>query len=199
MRRAGPVASAVALASLWFATVGAPGASAQPVPNDSPPAKAPPPELTDDQRLDRDRFEWGVAAVQGFFDGLGTFGYRRYVREGGPFQQNIALELQGGTKDYLSEGAFSLLYLFRPLRTFRPEWRVRPLLEAGPGAHLVVQVADIEGFDDTGFHTKAYLKMHAYAGVEAMLSRRWGVLIRGRLTTPADRPLDYAQAAIFFR
>jgi len=198
VRRAGPVAIAVALASLWVATAGPPGALAQPVPNDSPP-KAPPPELTDDQRLDRDRFEWGVAAVQGFFDGLGTFGYRRYVREGGPFQQNIALELQGGTKDYLSEGAFSLLYLFRPLRTFRPEWRVRPLLEAGPGAHLVVQVADIEGFDDTGFHTKVYLKMHAYAGVEAMLSRRWGILIRGRLTTPADRPLDYAQAAIFFR
>ncbi len=198
MRRAGPFALALAMASLWIAAAGAPDASAQSEPA-PPPTPAPSPDLTDDERLDRDRFEWGVAAVQGYFDGLGTFGYRRYLREGGPFQQNIALELQAGKKDYLSEGAFSLFYLFRPLRTFRPASRIRPLLEAGPGAHLVVQVADIEGFDDTGFHTKAYLKMHAYAGFEALLSRRWGILVRGRLTTPADRPFDYAQAAIFFR
>jgi len=152
-----------------------------------------------DERLDRDRFEWGVAAVQGYFDWLGTVGYRHYVREAGPFQQNIAMELAGGKKGYLSEGSVSLLWLFRPLRTFRPEWRIRPLLEFGPGAHLVVQVADIEGFADTGFHTNAYGKVHAYAGFEALLGRRWGILLRGRFTTPANRPLDYAQAAIFLR
>jgi hypothetical protein len=153
----------------------------------------------DDRRLDRDRFEWGVAVVQGYFDGLGTFGYRRFLREGGPFQQNLAIELEAGKKGYLSEGSVGLLFLFRPLRTFRPEWRLRPLLEFGPGGHLVIQVADIEGFADTGFHSHAYAKMHAYAGVEALITRRWGILVRGRFTTPADRPLDYAQVAIFLR
>jgi len=165
---------------------------ATPAPSKTGPA-------TEDERLDRDRFEWGVAAVQGYFDWLGTFAYRHYVRETGPFQQNIAIELAGAKKDYLSEGSASLLYLFRPLRTFHPEWRFRPLLEFGPGAHLVVQVANIEGFADTGFHTNAYAKIHAYAGFETLLGRRWGILLRGRFTTPADRPLDYAQAAIFLR
>ena len=151
------------------------------------------------ERLDRDRFEWGVAVVDGSFDWLGTFAYRRFLREGGPFQQNLVLELEAGKKGYLSEGAFSFLYLFRPLHTFHPEWRIRPLLEAGPGAHLVIQVADIEGINDTGFHTKVYGKIHGYAGFEALLGRRWGLLVRGRLTAPANRPLDYAQAAIFLR
>ena len=190
MRRAGWLA--IVLTPLCLA--GAPRAFAQ-----DKPVPVPMSELTDEERLDRDRFEWGVAVVQGYFDALGTFAYRRFLRQGGPFQQNITIELAGGKKDYLSEGAFSLLYLFRPVRTLHPGWRVRPLFEAGPGAHFVIQVADIEGFDDTGFHNKAYLKMHAYAGVEAMMSRRWGIVIRGRLTTPADRPLDYAQAAVFFR
>lgn len=218
MRRAGGLATF--LASLVIASAGGTGgafAQDAPAPDSAavePPAMdltpvetpaadsvavAPGSDAADDQRLDRDRFEWGVAAVQGYFDGLGTFAYRRFLREGGPFQQNIVIELEAGKKNYLSEGAVSLLYLFRPIRTFRPEWRIRPLLEVGPGAHLVIQVADIEGFDDTGFHSHAYLKMHAYAGVEALISRRWGILLRGRFTTPADRPLDYAQAAIFLR
>lgn len=221
MRRAGGLAAF--LASLWIASaVGTGGAFAQdaPVP-DSSAVKTPAIDLTpvetpaadsaavapanprsdaeDAERLDRDRFEWGFAVVQGYFDGLGTFAYRRFLREGGPFQQNIVIELEAGKKDYLSEGAVSLLYLFRPIRTFRPEWRLRPLLEVGPGAHLVIQVAEIEGFDDTGFHSHAYAKMHAYAGVEALISRRWGILLRGRFTAPANRPLDYAQAAIFLR
>ena len=225
MRRAG--GRAAFLASLWIASIGGAGlAFAQDAPApDSVAVKAPAPDSTaaespasdfapvepveppsaasvaaaDDQQLDRDRFEWGVAAVQGYFDGLGTFAYRRFLREGGPFQQNFVVELEAGKKGYLSEGAISLLYLFRPLRTFRPAWRIRPLFEVGPGGHLVIQVADIEGFADTGFHSHAYGKMHAYAGVEALISRRWGILVRGRFTTPANRPLDYAQAAIFLR
>ena len=176
-----------------------PDSNADSVAVQQPPPAAPASETRDDRRLDRDRFEWGVAAVQGYFDGLGTFAYRRFLREGGPFQQNLAIELEAGKKGYLSEGSVGLLFLFRPLRTFRPEWRLRPLLEFGPGGHLVIQVADIEGFADTGFHSHAYAKMHAYAGVEALITRRWGILVRGRFTTPADRPLDYAQAAIFLR
>jgi len=170
-----------------------------PPPAEGTAAPKPAEEEAGSERLDRDRFEFGVAVVEGYFDWLGTFGYRRFLREGGPFQQNIVLELEAGKKGYLSEGAFSFLYLFRPLRTFHPEWRLRPLLEAGPGAHLVIQVADIEGFSDTGFHTKVYGKLHAYAGFEALVGRRWGILVRGRLIAPADRPLDYAQAAIFLR
>ena len=157
------------------------------------------PEPPDEERLDRDRFEWGVGVVEGYFDWVGTFAYRRYLRDGGPFQQNVMIEVAGARKDYLGEGAVSLLYLFRPIKTVRPGWRVRPLLEFGGGGHLVIQVADIDGFDDTGFHTKVYGKMHAFAGLEALITRRWGVLVRGRFTIPAERPLDYAQAAIFLR
>jgi len=156
-------------------------------------------EPPDEERLDRDRFEWGVGVVEGYFDWVGTFAYRRFLREGGPFQQNVMVEVAGAKKDYLGEGAVSILYLFRPLKTVRPGWRVRPLLEFGGGGHLVIQVADIDGFADTGFHTKVYGKMHAFAGLEALITRRWGVLVRGRFTMPADRPLDYAQAAIFLR
>ena len=166
-----------------------------PVESEASRAQEPP----DEERLDRDRFEWGVGVVEGYFDWVGTFGYRRFLREGGPFQQNVMVEVAGAKKDYLSEGAVSLLYLFRPTKTVRPGWRVRPLLEFGGGGHLVIQVADIDGFADTGFHTKVYGKLHAFAGLEALITRRWGVLVRGRFTMPADRPLDYAQAAIFLR
>lgn len=162
----------------------------------SEPTPEPPP---DEERLDRDRFEWGVGIVDGYFDWVGTFAYRRFLREGGPFQQHVMIEVAGAKKDYLGEGAVSLLYLFRPLKTVRPGWRIRPLLEFGGGGHLVIQVADIAGFADTGFHTKVYGKVHAFAGLEALITRRWGILVRGRLTTPADHPLDYAQAAIFLR
>lgn len=166
-----------------------------PVESEASRAQEPP----DEERLDRDRFEWGVGVVEGYFDWVGTFGYRRFLREGGPFQQNVMVEAAGAKKDYLSEGAVSLLYLFRPIKTVRPGWRVRPLLEFGGGGHLVIQVADIDGFADTGFHTKVYGKLHAFAGLEALITRRWGVLVRGRFTVPAERPLDYAQAAIFLR
>ncbi|HKQ19080.1 MAG TPA: hypothetical protein VJW75_04975 [Candidatus Eisenbacteria bacterium] len=164
-----------------------------------PPESTRAPEPPDEERLDRDRFEWGAGVVEGYFDWVGTFAYRRFLRDGGPFQQNVMIEVAGAKKDYLGEGAVSILYLFRPLKTVRPAWRVRPLLEFGGGGHLVIQVADIAGFDDTGFHTKVYGKMHAFAGLEALLTRRWGVLVRGRFTMPSERPLDYAQAAIFLR
>jgi hypothetical protein len=151
------------------------------------------------QEAPRDRFEIGVAAVEGYFDWIGAFGYRRFLRTGGPFEQAIQIELAGAAKGYLSEGALSVAYLLRPIKSYRSGWRIRPLLEAGPAAHVVMQVADIRGFDDTGFHAHAYLKMHAFGGVEALLGRRWGLSLRGRFTTPAHRPLDYAHAAIFFR
>ncbi|HET9251834.1 MAG TPA: hypothetical protein VFP58_06940, partial [Candidatus Eisenbacteria bacterium] len=35
---------------------------------------------------ERDRVELGAAVPRGDFDFLGTFGYRRFVREGGPFE-----------------------------------------------------------------------------------------------------------------
>lgn len=193
--------AAAAVADSGAAAVTAPDSTIDLTPPRTEATTTPKPaeEEAGSERLDRDRFEFGVAVVEGYFDWLGTFGYRRFLREGGPFQQNLVLELEAGKKGYLSEGAFSFLYLFRPLHTFHPEWRIRPLLEAGPGAHLVIQVADIEGFSDTGFHTKVYGKLHAYAGFEALVGRRWGILVRGRLVAPADRPLDYAQAAIFLR
>lgn len=148
---------------------------------------------------ERDRFELGLGMPEGHFDFLGTFAYRRFLREGGPFEQSMQVEFAGGIEDYLSEGALSLYYFLRPLKSYRQEWRIRPLLEIGPGTHLVVQIADVEGFGDTAFHTRAYLKGHAYAGAEFLLRSDFGFLLRGRLSIPAHHPLDYAQAAIFLR
>ncbi len=148
---------------------------------------------------ERDRVELGVAIPEGGFDFLGTLAYRRFLREGGPFEQTLQLELTGGRQDHITEGAISAYYFLRPLNSYRQAWRLRPLLEVGPGAHLVVQSADIEGFEDTSFHTRSFLKTHLYAGAELLLTNKVGFLVRARLTAPEHHPLDYAQAAIFLR
>jgi hypothetical protein len=64
---------------------------------------------------------------------------------------------------------------------------------------VVVQFADIVGFDDWSSHARAFVKGHALAGIETDLSKRWGLAIRGRFTIPASRPLDYAQLVLFLR
>lgn len=148
---------------------------------------------------DNDRFEFGAAIVEGPFDAIGTVAYHRYVRRGGPFENWVHVEVSGARTEFLREGAVSASYLLAPLRLIHRDWRIRPILETGPGAHLVVQVADIEGFGETAFHTRAYLKMHAFAGLETVIGTRWGLVVRGRLSVPAHRPLDYAQIALFFR
>ena len=85
-----------------------------------------------------DRFEIGAAFPDDYFDVLASLGYRRFMREGGPFEQSLQLELAGMKQDYLFDAAVSAYYLFRPLKSYREEWRLRPLLEFGPGAHLDV-------------------------------------------------------------
>lgn len=146
-----------------------------------------------------DRLELGAAVPRGDFDFLGTFGYRRFIREGGPFEQSVLLEVGGTGKEHIIEGSLSLYYFFRPLRSYKPEWKLRPIAEVGPGVHVVVQSADIEGFDDSAFHSQAYLKTHLYLGFELLLSQKFGILARGRASVPEHKPLDYAQAAIFLR
>jgi len=148
---------------------------------------------------ERDRFELGAATPEGYFDVLGTFAYRRFMYESHAFEESMQLEATAGKKGYLTEGTLSLYYFFRPLVSFRPEWRIRPLLEFGPGGHISVQSADIVGFTDRSFHAAGYLKTHAYAGGEFQLSRKVGFLLRGRMSVPAHNPLDYAQAAILLR
>lgn len=149
--------------------------------------------------MDAARFELGAAIVDGPFDVLGTFAYHRYVRRGGPFEQWIHLEVSGGATKYLNEGAVSAAYLLRPIRAIRRGWPIRPILEVGPAAHLVVQVAEVQGFSSTAFHARSYLKTHAYGGFEALLTRQWGLVARGRFSVPAHRPFDYAQIALFLR
>ncbi|HYR69247.1 MAG TPA: hypothetical protein VER77_05150, partial [Candidatus Dormibacteraeota bacterium] len=126
-------------------------------------ATPPPPRNPITSRLgptseERDRFELGVAVPDGYFDVLGTFAYRRFIHESGQFDQSMQIELTGMKKDYLIEGSLSLYFFLRPLITFRPEWRVRPLLELGPGAHLVVQAADLTGLGETSYRARSYLK-----------------------------------------
>lgn len=148
---------------------------------------------------DNDRFELGAAIADGPFDILGTLGYERYVQRSGPFEHWIHVEVSGGSTPFLNEGTLSVAYLLRPLRTIRRTWAIRPILEAGPGAHLVVQVAEIQDFGETAFHSRAYVKTHAIAGLEAMLGGHWGLVARGRLSVPAHHPFDYAQIALFRR
>jgi hypothetical protein len=149
--------------------------------------------------LDRDRIEIGAGPVRGYFDAVGSFGYRRYVRERRGWAQFVVGELSGAKKDYLTEGVGSVYYLFRNRRAWRRDRRVRPILEGGPGLHLAVQSAHLVGFNERPFHAKVFFKVHAYAGVEALVTPRMGLLLRGRMSVPDHRPLDYAQAAIFFR
>ncbi len=146
-----------------------------------------------------DRFELGGGAVQGFFDAVGSLGYRRFIGQGKRFERSLMGELTGAAKNQLTEGVLSFYLLMRPSFTYRESWRLRPLVEFGPGIHTVVQVATLEGLNRTRYKADVYLKTHAYAGFEALLSRRVGFLVRGRLSIPSHRPLDYAQAAILLR
>ncbi len=137
--------------------------------------------------------------VKGFFDTVGSLGYRRFLGQGPALQQNLMLELTGSAKDQLTEGALSIYVLMRPSATYRESWRLRPLIEFGPAAHTVFQVASLEGLGRTRYKSQVYLKTHAYAGFEALLTHRMGLLVRGRVSVPSHRPFDYAQAAIFLR
>lgn len=172
-------------------------AAAEPDTAAAPKAKRPASRF--DPGLDRDRVEIGAGPVRGYFDAVGSVGYRRYVRERRGWAQFAVGELSGAKKDYLTEGAGSVYYLFRNRRTWNPDWRVRPILEAGPGLHLAVQSAHLVGFNERPFHAKAFFKVHAYAGVEAQVTPRVGLLVRGRVSVPDHRPLDYAQVAILLR
>ena len=146
-----------------------------------------------------DRFELGVAFPDDYFDILASVGYRRFMREGGPFEQSLQIELAGGKQDYLFDASASLFYLLRPLKSYREGWRLRPLVEFGPGVHLDVQIADLEGFNESVFHGRGYLKMHGFLGAEWLLGRRFGIGVKGRVGVPNHHPFDYAQAAIFLR
>lgn len=148
---------------------------------------------------DPDRLELGIAFPEDYFDWLGTFGYRRRVKTDTRFQHWLHAELGFGTKDYLSEGSVSVAWMIRPKAFWHPEWRIRPVLEFGASANLVVQFADIVGFDDWSSHGRGFAKSHAVAGVETSLGDRFGLAVRGRFTIPAHRPLDYAQVVLFFR
>ncbi|HYQ88323.1 MAG TPA: hypothetical protein VEU09_01695 [Candidatus Binatia bacterium] len=146
-----------------------------------------------------DRFELGGGVVHGFFDAVGSFGYRRWVGQKGAFEESVMGELTGAHKDQLTEGVFSAYLLFRPAKSYRESQRIRPLVEFGPGFHTVFQAASLEGLNRSRYKSQIYLKTHAYGGVEAILSRRLGFLVRGRVSFPSHRPFDYAQAAILLR
>jgi hypothetical protein len=148
---------------------------------------------------DLDRLELGGGVVRGFFDAVGSFGYRRLLGQSHAFDRSLMGEVTGTAKDQLTEGVLSVYVLFRPTLTYKESWRLRPLFEVGPGFHGVVQVASLEGLNRTRYKADIYLKTHAYAGFEALLTRRIGLVVRGRLSVPSHRPLDYAQAAIFLR
>jgi len=148
---------------------------------------------------EQDRFELGIGAVQGFFDVTGSFAYRRFLNERGPFERSVMGELTGTAKSQLTEGAVSIYVLLRPTGSYRQGWRIRPLFEFGPGVHTVVQVASLEGFNRTSYKGAFYVKSHAYAGFEALATNRLGLLIRGRMSVPSHHPFDYAQAAVFLR
>jgi len=212
---------ALILASAWLLFGSAPSARAQdtgapsapqPAVQDStavpPPAQEPPPtpekqpSVTSTVRYipeDRDRFEFGAGPVQGFFGILGSVSYRRWLGEGPVFEQSLMLEVSGSAKDQLTEGALGVYLFMRPSFTYKESWRIRPLLEFGPAAHTVVQVASLEGPSRTLYKSEVYVKTHGYAGFEVVVSRRVGFLVRGRISAPSHRPMDYAQAAIFLK
>ena len=148
---------------------------------------------------ERDRFEIGGGVVQGFFDAVGSFGYRRFLGQGPVFESHFMGELTGTGRAQLTEGALGVYALLRPIKSYRESWRLRPLIEAGPGVHTVVQVASLEGLDKSRYKAHVYIKTHAYFGFEALFSPRFGLVARGRLSVPSHRPFDYAQAAILLR
>ncbi len=148
---------------------------------------------------DLDRVELGAAAVQGYFSTVGTVAYRRFALEHGALQHWVVGEMTGTKRVDLWEGTASAYWMVRHRLTYRPQWRLRPLLEVGPGLHLAVQAARIRGFSTTPFHARVFVKTHAYAGAEFLVTCRLGLLVRGRMTVPNHQPFDYAQAAIFLR
>jgi len=147
----------------------------------------------------RARLELGVAMPKGYFDWLGTIGYRRLLLTDTRFQHWLQAEGMFGKKAYLSEGAVGVGWYIRPLALWRPAWKIRPVVEGGVAGYIVVQFADIVGFEDWSSHARGYVKGHAVAGFETDLSSRFGVAVRGRFTIPASRPLDYAQLVLFLR
>jgi len=155
--------------------------------------------LGKDSSGDPDRIEFGVAMPEDYFDWLGTLGYRRRVLSDTHFEHYVHTEVTYGHKDYLTEGSASVAWYFRPKALWHPEWKVRPVLEGGMGAHVVVQFADLVGLGDWSSHARAFAKTHLQAGLETNLGDRWGLGLRGRLTIPAHRPLDYAQVVLFLR
>lgn len=148
---------------------------------------------------DRDRFEFGVATPEDYFDWLGTFGYRRRLSVDPRFEHWLQLELAMGYKEYLSEGATSAYWFIRPRVLTRRHWKVRPVIEGGVGTHLVVQFADLVGFDDWASHSRAFARGHGVLGLETDLPGRFGLALRGRITIPSHRPLDYAQLVLFLK
>ncbi len=149
---------------------------------------------------DRDRFEMGVAKIKGGdYDFLGTFAYHRFVKKKPALEQWVHIELSGGKANQITEIAASVAYLFRPVKGIKRSWPIQPIFEFGPGFHLVNQIATIEGFGDNAFHTHAYLKAHAFAGLDFALGAHLGLVTRGRLTVPSHHALDYAQIALFLR
>ena len=149
---------------------------------------------------DRDRFEFGAAKVKGGdYDVLGTFAYHRYIKKKPALEQWVHVELSLGKADQITEIAASAEYLFRPTKLTKRKWAIQPIFEFGPGFHLVNQIADIEGFSDSAFHTHVYLKMHAFAGFDVPLGAHIGLVTRGRFTVPSHHPADYAQIALFLR
>lgn len=150
-------------------------------------------------REEIDRFEIGGGVVRGFFDAVGSFGYRRWLGQSGTLETNIMGEATGTKKDQLTEGSFAVYFLLRPVKTYKESWRIRPLIEVGPAAHVVVQVASLEGLEKTRYKSQVYIKTHPYVGFEMLLTPRFGIVVRGRASIPSHRPLDYAQAAILLR
>jgi len=148
---------------------------------------------------ERDRFELGAGVVRGFFDAVGTFGYRRFLGQGPVFENSLMAELSAGANDQLTEGTLAIYILMRPSFSYRESWRLRPLVEFGPSVHTVFQAASLQDLNRTRYKAHVYVKTHAYAGFEALVSTRVGFLVRGRISIPSHRPFDYAQAAIFLR
>jgi len=126
--------------------------------------------------------------VRGFFDAVGSFGYRRWLGQSGTLETNIMGEATGAKKDQLTEGAFAVYFLLRPLKTYKESWRIRPLIELGPAAHVVVQVASLEGLAKTRYKSQVYIKTHPYVGLEMLFTPRFGIVVRGRASIPATAP-----------
>ncbi|HSQ61070.1 MAG TPA: hypothetical protein VLT84_11700 [Acidobacteriota bacterium] len=148
---------------------------------------------------DADRFEFGVATPEDYFDWLGTFGYRRRLSVDPRFEHWLHLEFALGHKEYLTEGATSAFWFIRPRVLTHRSWQVRPVIEGGVGTHLVVQFADLVGFDDWASHSRAFVKGHGVVGLETNFAGRLGLALRGRITIPSHRPLDYAQLVLFLK